>query len=509
MKILGYMDKNLDENVYMLVQLFCQKGHYSNVMFGGDEMKKNRFLTENGLRLFADDYEKAVDNYNNAMTTDEQLKAKQKVNEVAERIKQNVKGILLGKGIDLDAIYGKEPTKEEAIEMLYDQLQQLGMSRMDIEQLGLQGIEEILYEGGRSFKFEVNDTERNRKAFDNEDIEYEAKDGRLHAKARVHASEGVAIDDTPENRRLLDENEIEYLDMASNINPKRRKAMLFIPSTWSPLMKEQMKNDLSLSVNNLINNHYCRNYLKVGALIATGMALPFHPIFTLAAFIIMKKAGLFKRKEREIQPTPFEKKALKAGHTVYKEVKKNGQIKGQYLYMHDGNIMRINAHDVRIPEYIKGVHLTPLQKEQFRKGETIALTDRKGQTFWARIDIANPNLYREYYKEMRSDLTTKPVPNTLSSDEEKLRYIAKMGSRGIRDIYGPANMNMARDAFLSKYNMKDKFYEMLEIQTRIKAAQDEGQKATHMESWKKDNQTLREIAENELISLSRTKSRSL
>lgn len=503
------MDKHLDENNLLLVQLYCSRGHYNDTFFGGSVQKKTQFLNDNGLRLFADDYEKAIKDYDNAMTAEEQQKARQHVYEAATRIRQNVKSTLLTKGIDLDAIYGKEPTREEAVEMLYDQLQQLGMSRQTIQDMGLQNIEEILFEGGKNFRFEVKDTEQNRRAFDRQDIDYEARDGRLHAKARVEAAEGVAIEDTPDNRRLLDENEIEYIDMAMNINPKRRQAMLFVPSTWRPAFHEQMRNDIRQSVHNVWNNHYSKNFLKVGALLATGIALPFHPIFTLAAFIIMKKMGLFERKQKEIQPTPFEKRALKAGHTVYKEVKKNGQIKGQYLCMHDGNLVRINAHDVRIPEYIKGVHLTPLQREQFRKGEAVELKDKHGETFWARIDIANPNLYREYYKEIRSDRTAKPVPNTLDSDEDKLRYIAHAGSKGIRDIYGPANVNVDRDAFLSKYNMKDKFYEMLEIQTRITRSNSEAERAGHMENWKKDNQSLREIAENEVISLARGNSRKI
>lgn len=503
------MDIHTDENNLLLVQLYCRKGHIGDNLFGGNEQKKIRFLSDNGLRLFADDYNNAVDDYNSAMTAGEQTKAMQRVNEAAERIRQSVKATLLTKGINLDVIYGKEPTREQARDMLYEQLEQMGMNRMDVQQLGLQGIEEILTEGGKNFKFDVNDTRQNRKVFDEQEIKYEARGGRLHAEASVNATEGVAVEDTPENRRLLDEHEIEYIDMAMGINPKLRQAMLFVPSTWVPTMKEQFKNDIRQSCQNVFNSHYTQNFLKIGLLMATGMALPFHPIFTLAAFIIMKKTGMLDRKQREVQPTPFEKKALKEGHTVYKEINKNGQIKGQYLYMHQGNLMRVNAHDVRIPEYIKGVHLTPLQREQFRKGEPVGLVDRNGQEFWVRIDIANPNLYREYYKEMRSDRTTVPVPDTLSSDEDKLRYIARTGVKGIRDIYGPANTNPARDEFLAKYRMKDKFREILETQTRISRSSNETEKAGHMENWKKDNQSLREIAENEVISLARAGSRKI
>lgn len=503
------MDKNLDENNLLLVQLYCSRGHYNDTFFGGNEQKKAQFINDNGLRLFADDYEKAIVDYDNAMTAEEQTKARQRVYQAATRIRQQVKSTLLTNGIDLEAIYGKLPTREEAVEMLYDQLEQLGMSRQTIQAMGLQDIEEILSEGGRSFSFEVNDTEQNRRAFDNQDIEYEARDGRLHANARVEATEGVAIEDTPDNRRLLDENEIDYINMAMNLNPHRRKFMLFVPSTWKPVLRDQMRNNIRDSLHFVLNNHYSTNFLKVTGLMAAGMALPFHPVFTLAAFIVVKKLGWFKRKEKEVKPTAREKEALKAGHTVYREVKKNGQIKGQYLCMHQGNLVRINAHDVRIPEYIKGAHLTPLQREQFRKGEPIALKDKHGETFWARIDIASPNLYREYYKEMRSDRTPRPVPNTMDSDEEKLRYIAKAGAKAVRDIYGPAYVNVDRDAFLSKYNMKDKFQEMLEIQTRINRSNSQTEKAGYMDDWKKDNQSLREIAENELISLTRGNSRKI
>ena len=503
------MDRNLDENMLLLVELYCRKGHVNDAMFGNNETKKQDFLNANGLRIFADDYKKAVDSFNRAMNAQDMINAKTKVNEVAQRIRQQVRTNLLTKGIDLEAIYGKEPSLEDAKKMLYRQLEELGMDKQTIESMGLEGIEQILHEGGRSFEFSVNDTEQARNAFNRQGVEYESRDGRLHAKGKVAANEGVAIDDTPQNRRLLDENEIEYIDMAMNINPKLRKAVLFVPSTWKAPIKEQMKNDIAEAFNMVVNDHYCRNFFKIAAFFTVGIALPIHPAFTVAAFLILRKAGMLDRKQRDVAPTNFEKKALQAGHTVYKEQKVNGRIKGQYLYMHEGNIMRINAADIRIPDYIKGVHLNPLQREEFRKGEPITLKNDRGEEFYARIDITNPNLYREYYKEMRSDRTTKPVPNTQSTDQEKLEYIAKNGLKGIRTIYGPANVNVNRDAFLMRYNLKDKFMEMIETEEKLRNTQDATLKDKYKSTMQKDNKSLCEIAENELISLHRSNSRKL
>lgn len=503
------MKKDFDENSLLLVELYCRKGHFNEAMFGGDKSKEQKFFNDNGMRLYAEEYTRAGKDYDRANSQEEMIGAKQRMYEAAQRLRKEAKAVLLTKDINLDNIYGKEPTREEATEMLYQQLEELGLDKKTVRSLGMEDIEKILYEDGKGFEFNVKDTQKQREAFDREEIEYEARDGRLHAKAKVKATEGVALEDTPENRKLLDDNEIQYIDMAMNVNPHLRKAVLFVPSTWKTPLKEGMKNDMGQLADNVMNSHYTKNFLAVAGLIGVSAMLPFHPIWTVAAFIIMRKTGLLNKKQREMNPTRFEKEALKAGHTVFKQERIDGRMKSQYLFMDNGNLMRINASDIRIPDYIKGVHLTPVQKEQFRKGEPIELKDKRGQLFWARIDVSNPKLYREYYKEMRSDRTAIPVPNTRSTDEEKLNYISKTGLSGVRAIYGAANLNVDRDAFLSKYNMKDKFKEMIEIEEKLRNTQDQSLKDKYSETLKNDDRSLREIAENEVISLHRSNSRKL
>lgn len=505
------MKKELDENLLHLAELYCRKGHVSAAQFGENRDKMDEFLRKNGLTSLAMTYSMAAGRYDAATTRDGMLAAKADMNAAAQQIKDRVRDIIRqSDGIDLEAIYGKQPTREEALRMLHDQFTQLGLDENTVRTLGLEDIDRLLEEGSPEFSFSVKDTEQARRTFDGEDIAYTAKDGRLHAKARVHASEGVSVDDTPENRRILDENEIAYIDMAMNVNPHIRGQRLFIPSSWKNGLKDDFRNEARIQANKLLNKQMIRNFLIIGGVVGATMFLPFHPIYTFFAFIVLRKAGLFRQRgPKEEQPTMFEQKALKAGHTVYKESKVDGGKKCQYLFMHEGNLMRINASDVRIPEYIRGVHLSAAQREQFRKGEPLELVDGKGRGFVARIDVTRPEMYREYYRQMQSDREAIPVPDSTSPDIDKLEYISRRGMRGIRDIYGKALYNEQRDAFLTRYQMTGKFADYNEAVNRFKNTQDPVQQDKYRAEFKKADQSLCEIAENAVLSLRKGNKRGL
>jgi len=505
------MKKELDENLLHLTELYCRKGHVSAAQFGENRDKMDEFLRKNGLTSLAMTYSMAAGRYDAAGTREGMLAAKADMNAAAQQIKDRVRDIIRQtEGIDLEAIYGKQPTREEALAMLHDQFTQLGLDENTIRTLGLEDIDRLLEEGSPEFSFSVKDTEQARRAFDGEDIAYTAKDGRLHAKARIHASEGVSVDDTPENRRILDENEIAYIDMAMNVNPHLRKQRLMVPSTWLLGLYDEFRNESRQMTSKLVNTQMAKNFMLMAVIIGSSATFAFHPIYGLAAFLVIRKTGLLKsRGPKEAQPTMFEKKALKAGHTVYKESNMNGGKKCQYLFMHDGNVIRVNASDVRIPEYIRGVHLSAAQREQFRKGEPLELVDAKGHSFVARIDVTRPEMYREYYWQMQSDREAIPVPDSTSPDIDKLEYIARRGMRGIRDIYGKALYNEQRDAFLSRYKMTGKFADYNEAVNRFKNTQDPTQQDKYRAEFKKADQSLCEIAENAVLSLRKGNKRGL
>ena len=504
------MEQKFDENLLNLIELYCRKGHLSPAQFGGNTQRMESFVQENGISGLAFHYHRAAERYGAAVSPEATLQAKADMNKAAAQIRERVREIILQKsGINLEEIYGKEPTREEARRMLYDQFEQMGMDEKTIRTLGLDDIEKLLEEGaGREFSYAVDDTEAARRTFEREKVEYEARDGKLHAKARVHVAEGVAVDDTPQNRKLLDEHEIDYISMAMNINPGQYKMKLMVPNTWFRPLRDEVKNEMHAVMPKLLNNAYMKNYVAILATIGTSYAFGISPLVMFAAYLVLRKTGVLDTpKVREAAPTLFEKKALKEGHTVYKEQKKDGQAKSQYLFMHEGNLIRINASDVRIPEYIKGIRMTAGQRDAFRKGELVELRDRQGQELLVRIDLAKPSMYREYYRQMKSDRDVMQVPDGKSRDIDKLEYISRKGMAGIRDIYGPKRPNIFCETFLNHYGLKTAFNEYLTAVDKYKQTEDSALKEKYRQEFKKADQSIKDIAGNEVISQHKSNSR--
>ena len=504
------MNKEMDENLLNLIELYCRKGHLSPAQFGDDIFRMEMFANDNGLYPLSFMYKQASERYGRAVGQEAMIEAKAEMNRTAGLIRERTKELILQKsGINLEEIYGKEPTREEARQMLYDQFAQMGMDEKTIKSLGLDDIEKLLEDGmGREFSFAVDDTEAARKTYGQEQVEYEARDGKLHAKARMHVAEGVAVDDTPQNRKLLDEHEIEYIQMAMNTNPSMHKMKLLVPNTWFRPLKDEIKNETYSIMPKLLNNAYMKNYVALLATIGTTFALSLNPVMAFGAYLVLRKTGILDTpKVREMQPTLFEKKALKEGHTVYKEQKKNGQSKAQYLFMHEGNLIRINASDVRIPEYVKGVRLTAGQRDAFRKGELVQLKDKQGQEMFIRIDLTKPNMFREYYKQMKSDRNVTQVPEAKSADIDKLEYISRRGVAGIKDIYGARRPNPYCEAFLSRYGLKTAFNEYVTAVERYKQSEDSAMKDKYKQEFKKADQSIKDIAGNEVISQHKSNSR--
>lgn len=493
--------REFDKNVYMLVDTYCRKGHINDMQFGNNPLAKQDFIRENGLIGQYANYVSAGQKFDMATNQEEFLAAKKEVEKAAEEIRKECKRRLEEQGLDMAAIYGAEPSLEERKKLLFEQLEQMGMSEEFIRRMNFDDIEQLIYDGSPEFEYSVEDTPEARARFNAENIDYNAEDGRLRARATLHAAEGVAFDDTPNNRKLLDENEITYIRMAMNKNPHAEDMKLFVPSTWMNSMRSSVSNNFENYFNTTINSHFGRELLggtmMAGAVMTAAMAgLVIHPVFAVAAYLLIRKTGVFNARRKSFVPTEYEKRALEKGHTVFKE--ENG--KARYLYMHKGNLLSINAHDIRVPEYIKGVRLTPLQKQQFRMGELVKLEGRNGEAFHVRIDVTSPNSMREYYKELRNDNSVIPVPTVNDSDEAKLSYIEKTGVKGIKSIYGSMNYNPKRDEFLRKYNLHQTFKNYIQTESTLHRTTDEDLKRSYMQYLKNDDSKLKDIAKNELLS---------
>ena len=151
--------------------------------------------------------------------------------------------------------------------------------------------------------------------------------------------------------------------------------------------------------------------------------------------------------------------------------------------------------------------MTAGQRDAFRKGELVELRDRQGQELLVRIDLAKPSMYREYYRQMKSDRDVMQVPDGKSRDIDKLEYISRKGMAGIRDIYGPKRPNIFCETFLNHYGLKTAFNEYLTAVDKYKQTEDSALKEKYRQEFKKADQSIKDIAGNEVISQHKSNSR--
>lgn len=496
------MDKKLNkEDMTRLFEIYLRKGHVNPMDFG-DSPDKPEAAMDFAVRMgFHDLYETYGRHKVTAETTlsdTQKMQAEHRMNETATLIREYCRAKMARDGgLDIEKEYGRQPDRDTAKEMIRRQLVAMGIPEQVIDKMQLDNIDEMLV-NDKDFTVIVDDTPENRQFFDRQEYEYEVKDGKLHAQATVHVEEGIAIEDTPETTRLLDENEIDYVKMAMGKNPKGSPAYNFIPLSWDAFAYSA-QNQAVRAGNRILNSQLTKNTaLFVGLAMSANVVAP---VFVLAAFIMFKKMGLFRDNgNRRAMPDMYQRKALDAGLTVFSTERRGGQRQEVYMYKHQGRICTVPARDIRIPDHIKGVHLSADERERFRKGELLELKGHDGQTFHVRIDVTQPGLVREYFMQMKSDRQPTAKPTVRSSDTEKLQHIAKMGFQGVRDIYGKYNINLERDRFLEKNGMRADFFAALQAEERVNMAVGTDDKKAAEAEFKNFDRKLMDIADNVLTS---------
>lgn len=193
-----------------------------------------------------------------------------------------------------------------------------------------------------------------------------------------------------------------------------------------------------------------------------------------------------------------ERKALKQGLTFYKEGQ--GGEPARYYFSDMGKICSVEARHVKIPNMVKGITLSPIEREKLRKGELVTLKDKKGNEFAVRIDVTRRNGLQEYYKDGRS---MKSVPSPQSPDEVKLEYIKEKGFGGIHDIYGEKTLNLERDTFLDRFGLKADYMHVRETSIR------EGNDYRMSPAFQEADNGLRTKAEQELGKITKSNSMRL
>lgn len=396
-------------------------------------------------------------------------------------------------GVDLEKVLGPEREWEEMVGQLAEQLQAIGIDRETAAKAGL--LDEEIITRGADGRFTLADTVSQREKLKKAGIDFTAKDGRITIDVRLKAKKGVAYEDTPDNRRRLDEAELEYIEMAlgHNLHSNGRNA-LFVPFNWLNRAEQGYNSKLAQNIKQLA--------LIGGAALFTG------PGVTLALFVALRRTPLRQNLFKAHELTYAQRKAIEQGLTAYKENRdRQGNIHPTFYYQENGMLYSVAAHDVRIPEKVNGVKLSPLQREKLRQGELLELCNDKGEEFGLRVDLTHPNGLREYYRAMKSDKTMTAKPGAASSDDEKLSWIAKHGAQGVDDIFGRTDRDLVRDAFLARYGLKDSYAEYRNAQ-RVQGKDpgtDRGRKAEA--SMQETDARLRSMATDELEKISKSRGR--
>ncbi len=195
------------------------------------------------------------------------------------------------------------------------------------------------------------------------------------------------------------------------------------------------------------------------------------PVPALLVQIVMNQTGLLDKLLNQHLISAEQKVALANGLTVRATNVVDGKSVEQFVYVDKdtGAINRVNLNDVRLPNHLNGVELSPDQMNKLKEGKTIEFV-ADGTYMAARIDMTEANCVKSYWKEMKSDLDYKEVPTILSSNKEKLEYIAHKGVRGIADIYGGGAKNSERDDFLRNFGIEDQYKAAKESQCANLAA---------------------------------------
>ncbi len=197
------------------------------------------------------------------------------------------------------------------------------------------------------------------------------------------------------------------------------------------------------------------------------------PIPAIAIQIAMNQTGIMDKLLDKHLLSPNQKAALKNGETIKATQREDGKNIDQFLYKDSvtGKVNKINVRDVNIPSQVNGVKLTPAQIENLKNGKTIDVLDKNGVAMAFRIDMNAENGIKAFYKEMKSDREFSTVPKPESPDINKLKYIALKGTQGVNDIYGGGGVNLERDSFLSKFNLKKDFNEFTTLQKDLRIAE--------------------------------------
>lgn len=460
-----------------LIEIVMRNGKLDESLFNYSKEEKEKFLKAADLKELADILEETEKELFYCEDTDKVKELVETSKSVETEIENTCRKILAENGVDIEKAIGVRMDERKKIELLKQQLESFGIDERTAEELGLTDLE-TLKTDGKNFTFVLENTAKRRKELEKNHIDYTVKDGKINISGKFTAKEGICIEDSEEAVRFLDENEMNYIRMAQGETAGKGK--LFIPTSWA---------------GGTTNSQLVSNAKKLALIAAAGLVIS--PSGAIILLVTLKKTGLYDKLMKDNALKKTEKKALEQGLTVFKQDGKNSR----YWYMENGNLLSLNANDVRLPRWIKGVQLSPADVEKLKRGELLMLKDKKGNEFGVRIDVTKPSCIQEYYKERKNDREMKKVPTKTSPDREKLEWIARKGFQGISDIYGNKTLNLERDTFLSKYDLKNLYTDFRSKEFQLQGKQE--RKEEIMKELTETNGKIKEKADEAILRINK------
>jgi hypothetical protein len=340
----------------------------------------------------------------------------------------------------------------------YEALESLGINKKDLKNSDT----DALLAGRKTdlMKFTVEDTPERRKVLDREKVDYSAQNGKLDFEGKVQLQKYMTADNTEENKNILKGAKIDFEELKGN----------------------KLKFDT--------------NALRK---LAIGVAVLISPVTALALMLVPKRTEI----KNDLGLSEKDIKDLKKGEAVGHTNAKGERLLVQ-LDKDTNNLVSVRSKDISIPKKVAGQDITPIQKEQLKDGREIKVTDKQGQTVFAKIDlneqsglslkdengrqihVVQEQTQKQENNQAQAQAQTQAqnITPKFETDKEKLLFIAENGFDGMTKYKQHFD-----NTFMEKYNLKDNYHH---------AGEKEEQKQSPEIKLSDDKERLQHIANNGL-----------
>lgn len=324
------------------------------------------------------------------------------------------------------------------VEIPWDKFQGIGVNPENIKPEDIKNLENGMKTGMMNFSIEDNPT--NRQFLDKEKVDYKIENGKLNFEGKATLLKYTTAENTQENKDILKKNDIHFREEEGG---KRLK----------------------------IEGVNARK-LAIAAITVV------YPIAGIAILLVPKRNEI----KNDFSFSKNEINALKKDAVISKTNSKGEKV----LYQRDketNEVVSVKAKDIRVPNKIGGVQLSPIQYEELKNGKEITITNEElNKSAKVRLDLNSKNglsiqdANKLDIKEQQS-IKNNPItpmneqiinPEKLVSDKERLEFIAQKGGKGIDDIF--KEKVTERELFLEKYNLSKDYTTYKDIEKNIQSS---------------------------------------